>query len=362
MLHRLLMAVLVVGALAGCQTPGRQVHSIPVARDYSTLQKTSIAEAVQSIEAARLLGAATHAPYEFFSACNYLAIAREQRKRRDRKGVHDYAGLAKQMADAAARTALPQADDAEAAADTPLSPQERFDRIGQRYQDLDPDKAIEVAPVLYAHLTAALSSVEHDLLSGVGVSEPLALIEADLAALLACDRDEDGVPDMADDAPWRPEDRDQFQDDDGIPDTDNDADGVPDVVDVAPNDPESRNGWHDADGAPDELPVLDAVRFAPRGRTLRPEAKAYLRGIKPLLLEWPELKLRLCGYCNPVGSESRALDLSRRRAELVQAYLIELGVPEGQLVVTFLGCSDTPGDTRTSAGRIENARVHLAFE
>lgn len=362
MVRRLLLAVLVVVALAGCQTPGRQVHSIPVARDYSTLQKTSIADAVQSIEAARLLGAATHAPYEFFSACNYLAIAREQRKGRDRKGVHDYAGLAKQMADAAARSTLPLADDAEVAADTPLSPQERFEQIRQRYQALNPAKAIEVAPVLYAHLTAALSSVEHDLLSGADASDPLTLIEADLTALLARDCDEDGVPDMADGAPWRPEDRDQFQDDDGVPDTDNDADGVPDAVDVAPNDPESRNGWHDADGAPDELPSLDPVQFVPRGQTLRPEAKAYLRGIKPLLLEWPELKLRLCGYCNPIGSESSALDLSRRRAELVQAYLIELGVPEGQLVVTFLGANDTPGDARTSSGRKENARVHLAFE
>ncbi|NIA15792.1 MAG: OmpA family protein, partial [Nitrospiraceae bacterium] len=354
----------IVMVLIGCQTSGRRVHSIPVARDYSTLGKTSIADAAESIEAARLLGAAVHAPYEFYSACNYLAIAREQRRDQDRKGVHDYAGLAKQMADAAARTALPFAEDAAEDTEAQPSPQERFEQIKQRHQALNQEKAIQVAPVLYAHLTAALSSVEHDLLSGGngGTSKPLDLIEADLDALLAQDVDEDGIPDMADGAPWRPEDRDRFEDDDGVPDTDNDADGVPDAVDIAPDEPETLNGWHDADGAPDELPVLDPVQFVPRGQTLRPEAKAYLRGIKQLLLEWPELKLRLCGYCNPVGSESRALDLSRRRAELVQSYLVELGVPEGQLVVTFLGASDTPGDARTSSGRKANARVDLAFE
>ena len=51
------------------------------------------------------------------------------------------------------------------------------------------------------------------------------------------DRDHDGVPDISDQCPDEPEDRDGFQDSDGCPDPDNDADTVADVLDKCPNEP-----------------------------------------------------------------------------------------------------------------------------
>lgn len=65
------------------------------------------------------------------------------------------------------------------------------------------------------------------------------------------DNDNDGILDGQDDEPNRPEDIDGFQDEDGAPDPDNDGDGILDVNDQAPNDPEDRDGFQDNDGIPD---------------------------------------------------------------------------------------------------------------
>lgn len=65
------------------------------------------------------------------------------------------------------------------------------------------------------------------------------------------DRDGDGIVDSKDKAPDEPEDRDCFQDDDGVPDLDNDMDGILDQFDAAPNQPEDKDGFEDDDGIPD---------------------------------------------------------------------------------------------------------------
>jgi outer membrane protein OmpA-like peptidoglycan-associated protein len=65
------------------------------------------------------------------------------------------------------------------------------------------------------------------------------------------DNDRDGVADKADRCPNEAEDRDGVQDDDGCPDPDNDADGVPDIQDRCPGEAEDRDGFQDEDGCPD---------------------------------------------------------------------------------------------------------------
>jgi outer membrane protein OmpA-like peptidoglycan-associated protein len=67
------------------------------------------------------------------------------------------------------------------------------------------------------------------------------------------DRDGDGIKDDVDKCPDEPEDRDDFEDEDGCPDPDNDRDGIPDKDDKCPNEPETKNGFEDQDGCPDQL-------------------------------------------------------------------------------------------------------------
>ncbi|MBD3368262.1 MAG: hypothetical protein GF405_08875 [Candidatus Eisenbacteria bacterium] len=69
--------------------------------------------------------------------------------------------------------------------------------------------------------------------------------------IVSTDSDRDGLRDHVDRCPRRPEDLDDFEDDDGCPDLDNDGDGVPDEADGAPNRPEDVDGFEDEDGVPD---------------------------------------------------------------------------------------------------------------
>jgi outer membrane protein OmpA-like peptidoglycan-associated protein len=234
--------------------------------------------------------------------------------------------------------------------------QAKFQELKAAYMQLERDKAIECAPIVYANLTAMLSRAEHTLNYSAAwprAQKALELAQADIDSLLNQDADSDGIPDLEDADPRLPEDVDGYEDADGAPDLDNDRDGVPDKTDVSPNEPETVNGYKDHDGAPDQLPALEPVLFAERGSDLTGEAKGYLRGVKLLLSEWPRLTLRVTGHGTSAQAESDAMDLSRLRAEKVRRCLLDLGVPERQLVVTFYS------DTQTAS---QPARVDLQLE
>ncbi|MFL5347092.1 MAG: Ig-like domain-containing protein [Hyalangium sp.] len=89
----------------------------------------------------------------------------------------------------------------------------------------------------------------------------------------ARDSDNDGLPDVADQCPNEPEDKDGFQDEDGCPDLDNDQDGIADVADKCPNDPEDKDGFQDEDGCPDPDNDHDGIADAEDQCPNQPEDK-----------------------------------------------------------------------------------------
>ncbi|MEA3366405.1 MAG: OmpA family protein, partial [Candidatus Hydrogenedentes bacterium] len=133
-------------------------------------------------------------------------------------------------------------------------------------------------------------------------------------------------------------------------------------VDVAPLDPETRNRWRDYDGAPDEYPEFEDLLFARGSTTIGSSAKGYLRGIAQFLTEWPELMVHVKGYTDNSHSAKYNMDLSRRRAQKVQQYLAEQGIPVERLIVSFHGEANPVSDNDTAAGRALNRRVEIALE
>ncbi len=76
------------------------------------------------------------------------------------------------------------------------------------------------------------------------------------------DTDHDGIVDADDRCIDRPEDRDDFEDEDGCPDDDNDGDNVADSADRCPNEPEDADNFQDEDGCPDDDNDSDGVSDA----------------------------------------------------------------------------------------------------
>lgn len=358
---------LLVFAGAGCQTTGKHVLSVPTAREYAELERVEIDSASARVDEAAVLGAAVHAPYEFSSAQQYLELARQQKRLRNREGAWDYAQLARNMAEAAIR-AIPEdqrvSTAVEAARDEETC-RAQFESTKARYLEVEPAKAKAVLPLLYAQASARLSLAEHNLVRGRDwreAAQALADTHALLDILEQHDTDGDGIPDLRDADPLHPEDFDGFEDEDGAPDPDNDQDGIPDVIDVAPMEPETFNRWRDHDGAPDEYPVFEAISFARGSATLDAFAKGYLSGIAVLFAECPEIIIHMKGYADDSHSIRYSMELSRRRAQRVQQYLLEQGIPPERLTVSFHGEADPVSDSNTEAGRTLNRRVEIVME
>lgn len=97
--------------------------------------------------------------------------------------------------------------------------------------------------------------------AGTGLTHGLGSPAARLLAALRIqtsrsDRDGDGLGDLRDLCPNRPEDLDHFRDGDGCPERDNDRDGLADPIDACPDEAEVFNELDDADGCPDALSRL----------------------------------------------------------------------------------------------------------
>jgi OOP family OmpA-OmpF porin len=161
------------------------------------------------------------------------------------------------------------------------------------------------------------------------------------------DADGDGITGDADRCPDQAEDRDGFQDEDGCPDPDNDGDGIADAQDTCPDQPETVNGWQDGDGCPDELPgdvaaaLATTVRFAPGHARVTEASSAPLRAVRAMLEHHAELRIAIIGHPERAGGE----DLARRRADAVKWYLVDLGIPEDQIVTRVGAVTGAPAIT-----------------
>lgn len=91
-----------------------------------------------------------------------------------------------------------------------------------------------------------------------GIGSPAARVIVSIAyeRPLDGDKDRDLILDSVDACPAEPEDRDEFEDENGCPDPDNDSDGIVDVSDSCPKRPEDLDGFRDDDGCPDEQTAI----------------------------------------------------------------------------------------------------------
>src|SRR5207237_493354 len=147
------------------------------------------------------------------------------------------------------------------------------------------------------------------------------------------DRDGDGIKDDVDKCPDEPEDRDDFEDEDGCPDPDNDNDRIPDKDDQCPNEPETYNGIDDEDGCPDKsivrkrrgvLEVMKEIHFETAKATILPESFPILNLVTATLRGNPQIKLlEIQGHADERGDDDYNLRLTEDRAQAVKQYLLD---------------------------------------
>jgi OOP family OmpA-OmpF porin len=140
------------------------------------------------------------------------------------------------------------------------------------------------------------------------------------------------------------------------PPGDADKDGVLDNVDKCPDTP--AGVAVDAFGCTRKGSItLEGVTFELNSARLTPDSQQVLDSVAADLKKYPRLKIELQGHTDSSGSDQYNLKLSQQRADSVRIYLMDQGVPGGQLTARGYGETQPIEDNKTEAGRSLNRRV-----
>ncbi|WP_353111884.1 OmpA family protein [Salinisphaera dokdonensis] len=142
---------------------------------------------------------------------------------------------------------------------------------------------------------------------------------------------------------------------------DSDGDGVIDANDQCPGTP--RGTEVDARGCPIEKKapiVLKGVTFEFDSSKLTMQAENRLNNVVDALQASSEVKFRMDGYTDSIGTEQYNQGLSQRRVDSVKQYLIQHGITSSRITGTQgHGESNPVATNETAAGRAQNRRVEL---
>ncbi|MBC7884406.1 MAG: OmpA family protein [Saprospiraceae bacterium] len=104
---------------------------------------------------------------------------------------------------------------------------------------------------------------------------------------------------------------------------------------------------------------LKHVFFETASATLSDLSRHELENLNKLLKEFPALKIELSGHTDNVGDAVSNLELSKRRAESVRTFLLQLGADPARLSYNGYGQNQPLESNDTEEGREKNRRTEL---
>jgi peptidoglycan-associated lipoprotein len=97
--------------------------------------------------------------------------------------------------------------------------------------------------------------------------------------------------------------------------------------------------------------------------TLRADAVKALEGdskeLRDILKDYPDYKLTIEGHCDERGSAQYNIALGEKRAESAKNYLVQIGIPSGQLGVVSYGKERPACQDHDEACWQRNRRIHI---
>ncbi|WOR14643.1 OmpA family protein [Hyphomonas sp. FCG-A18] len=107
------------------------------------------------------------------------------------------------------------------------------------------------------------------------------------------------------------------------------------------------------------LTMPSSVTFPVDSSRIQPSFQAPLTDVANTLLEFPSTTVDIVGHASSDGADDYNLDLSIRRAQSVQSFLIARGVQDIRLNALGMGETRPIADNATAAGRAANRRVEI---
>jgi outer membrane protein OmpA-like peptidoglycan-associated protein/tetratricopeptide (TPR) repeat protein len=108
-----------------------------------------------------------------------------------------------------------------------------------------------------------------------------------------------------------------------------------------------------------EQVVLKNIFFETDSYVLKSESEVELHKIVHFLQINPSVKIELIGYTDNQGTQEYNLNLSKKRAEAVQQYLIQSGIDANRVTSSGKGMEDPVTTNETEEGRAQNRRTEL---
>lgn len=94
---------------------------------------------------------------------------------------------------------------------------------------------------------------------------------------------------------------------------------------------------------------------------LKPEYHNYLQQMVNIVNSHTDLRIKIIGHTNSIGSDAYNINLSERRANAVKNYLLSLGLRKDQVVIEYRGERDPAMSNATPIGKKMNRRVDFEF-
>ena len=105
--------------------------------------------------------------------------------------------------------------------------------------------------------------------------------------------------------------------------------------------------------------VLRNLFFATNRATILPESELELQNLYNLLIEHPEIRIRITGHTDNVGSDRFNQSLSEQRANSIRSELIKLGIDANRIEAEGKGKTEPVATNETNEGRALNRRVEF---
>jgi outer membrane protein OmpA-like peptidoglycan-associated protein len=106
---------------------------------------------------------------------------------------------------------------------------------------------------------------------------------------------------------------------------------------------------------------LSDILFDTGKAALRTEARINLAKVSVVLQQFPEMRIRIEGHTDNVGSEEFNMKLSQARAQTVFDFLVEQDVDGNRMMTEGFGLSQPVAPNDTPEGRQQNRRVDLVI-
>lgn len=104
---------------------------------------------------------------------------------------------------------------------------------------------------------------------------------------------------------------------------------------------------------------LGSLLFDVDRAELKPGGRQRLQRVADFLVDHPDRNAVIEGHTDSTGSDAYNLDLSQRRANAVELYLMSLGIDRERLAAHGYGEQFPIASNETTAGRQENRRVEI---